>query len=220
MKSSQQAEIERLRSAFASASERSSAAGCIAPETIFAAVRGELPPDAVRDVVDHTAACPSCAEDWRLAAALVPPDERVATSRHPFSPGRLLGRPGLVAAAALLVAVVGISLIDRQAPPDGPVMRGDETRIESLVAEGATLPRERCVLSWKAGPPGTVYALEVTTEDWQPVAQVGELTTSAYRVPESALAGLPHPIKLLWRVEASLPGGRRLTSPTFVTTVE
>jgi len=219
---SESEEVSRLRAAFA-ATTGTAAAGCVAPETIVNALRGTLPPGRVREVVEHTAACSACAEDWRLAVALGEMDEakNPVRSVDRSSIGRFLRTAGLAAAAALIVAVAGITFIQQQAPPAVPVYReGEQARIQSLIAAGETLARDHCLLKWStAGLPGTTYAVEVSAADLRPLASASGLTRPAFRVPASDLAALPSPSLLYWRVEASLPGGGHLTSPTFVTPI-
>ena len=91
---SESEEESRLREAFA-ASTGTAAAGCVAPETIVDALRGTLPPERVRAVVEHTAACPACAEDWRLAVAFgeLGGEDRSAATGDPSSIGRSCALP-------------------------------------------------------------------------------------------------------------------------------
>jgi hypothetical protein len=56
----------------------------------------------------------------------------------------------------------------------------------------------------------------VTTESLQVVATFGQLVEPAVVVPESALVSLPAGTRVLWRVEAVLPDGERVASPTYV----
>lgn len=218
-------EIAGLREAFsADAATTPAPEHCVAPETIWAAVRGTVPPATVREVIEHTAACASCAEDWRLAVAFCDPHQAALPYRR-RSLGRLLRVSGLAAAAALIVAVGATVVFDRSAPPEGQVFRQSERAgiggIASLIAEGETLARESCELRWtSAGPPGTTYGVTVSTPELRVVAFAKGLTTPAFQVPADSLAELPGPATLLWRVEATLPSGERLTSPTFTTTIQ
>jgi hypothetical protein len=213
-------EIVRLREAFA-AETGTAPAGCVPPEAIWAASRGAAPPAEVREVIEHTAICASCAEGWRLAVAFCDPGLAAVPVRRP-SVSRLLRLSGLAAAAVLIVAVGGTMLINRPAPPERPVFRqAEQARIDSRIGAAETLPRDRCELRWTpVGPPGTTYAVTVSTPDLRVVASAKELAAPAFQVPAATLAGLPSPATLLWRVDATLPDGPHLTSPTFTTTVE
>src|SRR5690349_316952 len=105
-------ELERLRAAFATPDVAPNPKTCPAPETIWAAVRGELPPRELREVVEHTAVCAACAEDWRLAVEI---EKQTAASQTATVPaGRVIqGRFGQLRtwtaaaalAAGLLIAV-------------------------------------------------------------------------------------------------------------------
>jgi hypothetical protein len=46
------------------------------------------------------------------------------------------------------------------------------------------------------------------------------LEAADYRVSPEVLAGLPRGARILWRVVAELPDGRRVSSPTFANEVE
>ena len=136
--------------------------------------------------------------------------------------GRLLRTAGIAAAAALVVAFAGFNVVHRLTPSETRVYReGEQERIESRVAVGRALPRDHCLLTWSGvGPPGTTYAIEVSGADFRLVARESGLPRPAYRVPSSALAGLPKNAEIYWRIEASLPGGGRLASATFMTPID
>ena len=208
-------EVERLRAAFAApAGPAPEPDACPAPERIWAAVRGELSASEVREVIDHTIACPACAEDWRLAAAL---DRKVAdgtAQARTSSPSRsALGRPWLSAVAAVLVLGFVLVPVLRHDDP-APIYRGEDEAIQSALPAGEALPREEAVLRW-TGPAGAVYDVQVTTEDLRVVATAGGLETPELRVPAEALRDLPSGAALLWRVEATLPDGAEMASVTF-----
>jgi putative zinc finger protein len=63
-------EIASMRRAFRRSAAPPKPESCPAPATIWAALHGELSLSEVRRIVDHTADCAACAEDWRLALAL------------------------------------------------------------------------------------------------------------------------------------------------------
>jgi hypothetical protein len=62
--------------------------------------------------------------------------------------------------------------------------------------------------------------VHVTDEDLNGVADGQDLDSEQFIVPEKALGALPTGARLLWRVEAFLPDGRRRASPTFVNRLE
>jgi hypothetical protein len=218
----EEGELARLRRAFGSLSQPAPApATCPPPETIWGAVRGELPPAQTRSVVEHMAACPSCAEDWRLAVALQRPEtaSKVIHASERFTFGHRLRNWGLAAAAVLALAVVGVQFVPKN---NGvPAYRGDGATIQSLVEEGQGLPRQQFLLRWSAPEtPGATYDVEVSTEDLQVVAGGDDLREPRFLVPAHVLAGLPPGARLLWKVDAELPQGGHVTSTTFVTTVQ
>jgi len=213
--------LARLRAAFAApAMAAPDPESCPPPETIWAAVRGELPPRELREVVGHTAVCAACAEDWRLAAELV----RQETVAVETAPGKVLqGRFGVrrawMAAAALaagLLIAVGLYRTGAFGPGQPPAYREAESEsIHSLLAQGQPLPRQGAVLRWSPVPGAESYDVRLSTEDLRLVFTVQSLKSASYPVPESALTSLPANTKLLWQVDAVFPDGTRRSSPTF-----
>jgi hypothetical protein len=216
-------DLSRLRAAFTAPNHTISHHGvCPEPDRIWEAVRGELPPDEVREIVDHVAVCASCAEDWRIAVAF----EKEAEARQkdtgevrPF-PSRF--QPWIAAAAAALVLTVGGLYVRQTVKPDPTAAeyRGGESRVESLVPPGGILPRQSFILAWKPVPGAESYDLFVTTTELDTVADPKGLTTTTYQVPASALAGVPDGAQLHWGVTAVFPDGGREKSPTFTTALE
>jgi hypothetical protein len=212
---------------------------CPQPETLWAALHGELSPAEIREVVDHTASCPACAEDWRLAMAMEgeqsedeEEDEEVAATTRPWrrwaprmaafsavpapearaTAARAVPafRSWMAAAAAAAVLLVAVG-IEIGRVRDGHVYRGSDT-VRSLIADGETLPREACRLTW-LGPAGAIYSVEVRTFTGQVVASTQDLPEQSYSVPKTNLAGIPPESRLEWQVTARLPSGEILRSP-------
>ena len=214
-------EISRLRAAFAAPVPPTAASGsCPEPDRIWQAVRGELPPEEIREIVDHVAVCASCAEDWRIAMEFE--KESIALQEkeavvHPFPPRRF--QPWIAAAAAALVLTVsGVYVRETVKPDPNAGYRGEESRIESRTP--ASLPRQSFVLQWSPLPDAESYDLLVTTAELDTIADPKGLTTPQCQVPESALANLPAAAQLHWRVTAVFPDGGRKQSPTFTTALE
>ncbi|HEY0554495.1 MAG TPA: zf-HC2 domain-containing protein [Thermoanaerobaculia bacterium] len=218
-------QLARLRAAFAAPDLAPDPQSCPPPEKLWSAVRGELDPQAMREVLDHVALCSACAEDWRLAAEL----NRQQAGESAVTPGRVLqGRFGrwrpLAATAALaagLLLAVGVWRAE-MAPHQAPIYReARHESIRSLLPAGQALPRQDAVLRWSPLPGAASYDVRVTTEDlFQTVASAQGTTTTELRVPAAALAGLPPGAKLLWQVDAVRPDGTRETSPTFTTPLQ
>lgn len=202
--------------------------GCPTPERIYAAVRGELPPGAVREVVEHLAVCPECAEAWRLAVALEEEARAAGAEEATFRgvPRQPWYLQPLRVAATLALALVAVAVVWNvvQAPEEAPVYRAaGELEIRSLLPAGEPLPREEAVLRWtpvpEEDPSGTTYDLLVSTSDLVSVAEADGLEEARYRIPPAALEDLAPGTELLWRVEARLEDGRTVASPTFTTAV-
>lgn len=217
-------ELDWLRAAF-TAPGQGSPEPHPEPDTIWAAVRGELPPQQMREVVEHTTMCASCAEDWRLAADLsketvaeeIKPAANVVYGR--FKQWRPLAAVAAMAAGILLV--IGIQSDDAIKPGQEPGYRNEQrTEVRSLLPEGQALPRQAAALRWSPVPGAVSYNVQVTTEDLRAVASQESLTGTEYRLPESALSGLPAGSQILWQVEAVFPDGTRQTSETFFTPLQ
>lgn len=191
---------------------------CPPAEEIWEAVRGEGTASQRRQVVDHTATCPTCAEAWRLAMELMPHAEAGAAGGSSRPVRHSDWWPAAMAAALLLAAGAAFLLL-RGAPPE-PVLRGGDEVIQALTGEGPVARAGGVRLRWTAGPEGTLYDVVVTGEDLEVVTTAEGLTEAELLLPEAALAGLPSGARLLWRVEAQLPDGSRRASPTFTTRLE
>ena len=163
----------------------------------------------MREVVDHVAACAACAEDWRLAAELYRQEERAAAVPGKVIQGRFGRWRPLAAAAALaacLLIAVGVYRVNQ--PAREPTYReAQHAGISSLLPQGQALSREAAVLRWSPLPGAVSYDVQVSTEDLRALATAKGLTATEYRVPESALAGLPSASRLLWQVDAVRPDG-------------
>lgn len=215
-------EIEALRRAFtAPGGIPPRPEDCPAPETLWAAIHGELPPGPLREVVDHIATCPACAEDWRLAveveraAARAEPAGQAADAAAPLLRPRRWGglAPYLSAAAAIVLVVVGLELGRH---PEPPVLRGQKP-VVSRLEEGQALSRSHCLLVW-SGPEKATYDVEVHTLIGQQLALAHGLTAMQYLVPEASLATIPPATRLEWQVTATVPGEatRRSKTSTFI----
>jgi hypothetical protein len=211
--------LARLPQAFAALAEDAvPGADCPEPERLWSAVAGELPATDARSLVLHTAACPSCAESWRLARALVGETHvrRPATART-----RWRGGPLSMAAAVAAVVLAGGAVLRQSTGPVAPRYRDPRDEVlRALVTEDRPFSRADCVLRWSAIGEGARYDLRVATTTLRVVYSVRGLAATEHPVPAEALAGLPAGTRLLWQVEATTPDGTRATSPTFVVRIQ
>lgn len=208
-----------LIEAFADADVRASGP-CPPADEIWAAARGEGEAAAARRVALHVAECGVCTVAWRLAvevAGVVPPADLGRGPETVPQPWRRIASIG--AAAALAAGLAGLFVIDARrfpARPEAGVYRtAAPVEVRALVPDGAVLPRHAVRLRWASGPEGSRYVVRVFTEDLTSVAEASDLAAPEYLVPESRLAGVPSGARLLWQVTVILPGGDRVTSPTF-----
>ncbi len=197
---------------------------CPDPGRLWEAARGEAGGGEVRQVIEHTATCGACAEAWRLAREIGPAaeesDPRRSDLRPAYQPWRVVSW-GAGAAAAMVLLVVGLQWRNPAEPAPPVVLRGAETAVvQSLVPQGATLPRRDFVLRWE-GPEGARYHLQVNTEDLMTVvAEAWDLEATEYRVAEESLAAVPSGSRLYWLLEARLSDGKTATPETFEVLVE
>ncbi len=213
-------DVERLREGFAVLGEKAVPGDdCPQPERLWAAAHGELRRREIHELVDHTSSCAACAEAWRLARDLGEGSQEAAPERPARPRTAAWWRPGTLAAAALVLMVVGFQLSNllRRAPVHRDA---GEVGIRSLVPDDQALPRQRCLLRWSGGGEGARYTVHVTDETLEAVAGGRRLEIAEYLVPEQNLAGLEPGARLLWRVEAVQPAGGRLLSETFVAVLE
>lgn len=220
-------ELTRLRERFrAAAGEAERPADCPAAERLWDALHHRLSSGECRSIIDHTARCPACAEAWRLARDIssTAATAQVEAERTGLGPVHGVGwrRWVPLAAAAALVVVVGMMLRHGHVRDDHPPQyrTGDEIAIRSLLPQGIPLARSACQLRWSAGPEGSRYTVEVANADLEVIVRSRGLESTEFTVPFDRLAGLPPGAELLWRVEAILPDGRTITTPTFIALLE
>lgn len=209
---------EALRDAFQSLAG-SSAGACSAEdlERVWLAVTGQLDAGQRRMLVERMATDRALAEAWRVAAELwrLSQDGAVATPRPAALPRRMWS---LAAAAAVLLAAGGSWLVMRDRA--GDVLREQPgVTITSLLGNDPTVAREMFRLRWTPAPAGSRYDVRVTTEDLRVIATASDLNAAEFMLESGQLAGLAPGARVLWQVDAVLPGGARVSSPTFVVTV-
>jgi hypothetical protein len=176
---------------------------------------GAIPADDRRALVERLASEPGLAEAWRVANHLRrdPPAHR-AVARPPLASW---WQPGSLVAAAALAALAVAAVVLPRHRTDGDTLRGAGNHvIESRLADGAALPRNAFRLQWSEGPPESRYQVRVATEDLRLLASVADLSEPELVVEEAILAHLVTGSRIFWQVEARLPDGERVVSPTFV----
>jgi len=219
----------RLKDVYASDAEiAGDGNACPSRDALLDSAMEELDGRANESVILHLGECTSCATQWRLArecARFIANDaatggEVVARRRSPWV--RRGWIPLAAAAAVLVVAVVGLSLLRQSSRGTiEPIYRAQaEDWLVSEIPEDAVLPRDACVLRWAAGPDGTLYDLNVTGAGLEPLVWIRGLEQPEYRIEPEVLEGLPPGAKILWRVKAQLPDERRVMSPTITTALE
>jgi len=241
-------ELERLQKAWQQRTVDPAVDSCPDSDRIWKALEGSLAEEDLHAVVRHTAVCPACAEMWRLAHEMGAMQAKSAEVIR-LEPKASRKMPVLAMAAGLVV-LVGLGLIFWQWQSPSPPVSGpgtyeqvkpvkseepgapssspkapsyranDRLAFKSLVSESRPVSRVACKLSWTAGPAGTRYSVRVTTAEMVQVDRAEDLSSPAYQVSPELLAEFPPGTRLMWQVQAVLPGGERVASPTFFLTLE
>ncbi len=211
----------RLRAAV----QQTDAADCPPADAYWAAATGELSFERVRALVDHGARCAQCAEAWRILADV----RRAASEPRPLSDdppafrplvGGMRARPRLrgrsfLPMALSAVAVVGLWLAFRPAPPRAPPVERGTVGGPTLHAESPSVqPAAEAVLRWSEVPGASSYNVTVLTPDLVVVHQAVGVSGRELKLPGNVAQRSPGG-GLLWNVDAVLPDGRTVASPTF-----
>jgi hypothetical protein len=227
-------ESRELRDAFAAVAETAvPGEDCPEPEMLWDAVRGELPPEELKEVVDHTARCAVCAESWRLAVELTSEtgvaDVGEDAETTSVLPAREVDEDGFwsswLQVAALVAVLAGAGWVVRNTDwlpgtggPDTAVRGGDDTGITALTPQNRALSRDGLTLRWTApatpsrpgvGEGALRYEVEVI---WvgeaasTVVFRARDLERTELAIPPEALANLPADAVILWTVTARLDG--------------
>jgi hypothetical protein len=179
---------------------------------IFDALHGQVGADERRAVVDELVLNASAAEAWRLARDLAPerPAGAVAGNRGPW------WWMSMAAAVLLLVVGGGWRFLNPWELSDHAAYRSvNERTIASPLPQGADLPRSQPILRWSAVE-GARYRVRVLTSDLDVLEETGELSSPEYRLSADVLRRIPTGSRILWQVQARVPGGVVVDSPTFI----
>ena len=198
---------------------------CPTADVYWAAAAGELPFERVRALVDHGATCARCAEAWRIlvdvrraaseagAEASDPPPLRSLVGGAPARPR--LRTWTLLPPALSAVAAVGLWVVLRPAPVHPPpVERGTGNGAAVRAESPEVQPARDAVLRWSEVPGASSYNVTVLTPDLVVVHQAVGVSGREFRLPE-AVRQRAAGSELLWNVDAVMPDGRTVASPTF-----
>jgi hypothetical protein len=217
------AELESLRAAWAALPPERRPEGCTPSDDIWEAVAGRRTEEEVRTMLEHSLRCADCAALWRLARELSAAAGVGAAAEPTPPPVQFLRRARWVVGAGALAAAaaLAIALVPRLgARQEAPVVRGGESEALRPVASAAGLPRAHPVLRWTGAPEGSRYTVTVSTTDLTVLYRRSGLAEPALELPPESLAALPAGTEVVWRVEATLPDGRRMASGAFLSRLE
>jgi hypothetical protein len=188
---------------------------CPPADDFWAAAAGELPFERVRALVDHGTICVRCAEAWRILADVRrAAGEAGAEVSAPPPPLRFPLRT-LLPLALSAMAAVGVWVVLRPPPiRPAPVERGNGN-VPTLHAESPEVqPARDAVLRWSEVPGASSYNVTVLTPDLVVVHQAVGVSGREFRLPD-AVRKRAVGSSLLWNVDAVMPDGRTVASPTF-----
>lgn len=214
----------RLAQAFSTEGMDRTPGDCPSDDELWASASGELNPAANEAIILHLARCGECSSIWRLAREILPSDHlsqpsvvSIGNRKRPQVWRRVL----LPAAAAAVLIGVGLStaFLLRNGPSSEPVYRQQDNDVTiSASPDTRSLPRSACRLQWSAGPDGTRYDVIISDEELEILDTVKGLGEPEYTLAEEKISTSAR--ELYWRVTAHLPGGRKLSSETFTTSID
>lgn len=194
---------------------------CPAPETLWGAARGELSGPELEALASHLRTCAACGEALAVSAELASEAEPRVVSLPPRRIPRIAG-----AAAGITALAAGLLVFLVQRAPAPPGSGGAEVEASRGEAAGAAAirslsteeqPASGARLQWTPVDRALRYRVQLSTEDLHPVYD-RTVEAPALALP-LALADLARQRSggavLLWQVEALLPDGRTVLSPTF-----
>ena len=198
---------------------------CPTADAYWAAAAGELPFERVRALVDHGATCARCAEAWRILADVrraaaearaEVSDPRPLQSLVGDAPARFPMRTRTLLPLALsAMAAVGLWVVLRPPPVrPPPVERGTGNGAAVRAESPEVQPARDAVLRWSEVPGASSYNVTVLTPDLVVVHQAVGVSGREFRLPE-AVRQRAAGSELLWNVDAVMPDGRTVASPTF-----
>ena len=172
-------------------------AACVTADEMIALAERNLPEAERLRLLDHVMGCPHCRREFALADSVA---ER-------GTQGRRLGR--YLAAAALLVTAVGVSLLFRTGRPSPEPIRGDDTALTLIEPpeDGGTGAARRFI--WRPVEAGPEYRLEILNAGGGALYHVSTTDTSAV-LPD--FVQLQAGARYSWWVRASLQNGRQAAS--------
>lgn len=214
--------LDTLRRAFVGGGEPLVAGStCPSAAEIWDAAHAELDPARAREIVRHVATCAACAADWHLAMR---GGERpaVAADLRPPRSSAVARWVRLAGAAAVLAGIGWLGLQGVRERETPPVFRegAGAAEIRALVPEDRPLARDGALLRWSALGEGARYTVELSAEDLTPLHTAHGLAASELEVPPEVLSRVGPGEAIVWRVEARLPDGTRVSSGAFVHRLE
>jgi hypothetical protein len=212
MSTGEPGDVARLRAALASL--QGNGQGSVDAGRVFDAVHGRLTAAEREALVEELLDNPDAAEAWRLAREL-------ATETAPqtaVEPPSRIGLKWLGVAAAMVLAVGVGWMVLRPAPE--PVYRGSQSlAIASALPANAPLPRAEPVLRW-TGPDGGRYRVRVLTPELEVLEESDELSTPQFTLSAETLRRVQPGGWIVWQVDARVPDGTAIVSPSFSTRIE
>ena len=209
--SPQQEELEKLSRAWLARDQSSAHEQHPDAEELYEAASGNLERARRLEIVDHVAKCAECTQAWQIALDVGARGSQIAVTRRPWH---------FALAASVILAVGLVTYFVIPVDQGTPQYREGVDPLAPVSAIGSTLPRDRFVLRWSAGPPSTTYMVRLSTADLAPLLDQSDIVATELVIPGSMLANVKAGDQLFWQVEARLPDGRRVASHTYAVRVQ
>lgn len=222
-------DFETLARAFAARDlSRAEPTECPNPELLFEAAAGGLELEQRLTIVDHVSGCAECSQAWRLAMELGARPGRAIERSHGtsiFPPAwmmhaKIFGRPQFAWAATVIVAVGIAAYLGFPVRQQPPQYRQAANPLAPMSLIAGQLARDRFLLRWSPGPPGSTYTLRLSTVNLDLLLFKEEITTTEFLVPDTVLAHVASGQQLLWQVETRQQNGQRVASATYTVILE
>jgi hypothetical protein len=204
-----------LRARFRAALPPTDGRSCPEPAELWDAAAGALPFARSRALVEHASRCADCSEALRIARDVRAEAPAEAPAALPLRRRRELP----VLAGLGLAAAVGAFLVLRPASPDLATVERGMSAAGTSEALRALSPDHQhpdaVVLRWAAYPGAGSYNVTVLTPELQVLHRAVGVSEAELQIPAAALRQSGTARELLWNVDAVLPDGRTVGSPTF-----
>ena len=168
-------------------------AGCVEPERLMSLIDRTGPEDERLRTLDHVMACPTCREEFEMIRAVAVAGRPAAWRVSPA-----------LAAAAMVVLLVGAGLIWRSSVGQKDVFRGTTSEVTLLTPSGDVATGAARRFAWRPTTESVTYLMEVLDPEGSPVYTATTRDTAVV-LPDSV--SFSPGAEYRWWVRATLADG-------------